>query len=248
MFPFGAPARNLCGAPDRGQRARLRCVSLGVAASPRELADRVLEAGVDRIAITDDGGIVGALEARVHPPAHVIVGEQVRCEGNAEMVGSFWAERIPQGLSIEETVERIRAQGGPVYAPRPYAYSSQRRCHTVRSPAVADIMEVFKSRAFDAAWNRRAVKAARARPRPRRLDGLALRARTRPRSHGGPGVRGPERLPRALAQGTPVAVATASPSIHPASIGLEATRLLVMPSRCAPSRERSATIEPLNAD
>src|SRR5690606_18231825 len=91
--------------------------------SPRELVDRALDAGLDRIAVTDHGEIEGALEARAYAPAHVIVGEEIRCEGRTELIGLFLTERIPQGLPIEETVERIRAQGGLVYAPHPYAYA-----------------------------------------------------------------------------------------------------------------------------
>src|SRR5690606_14345848 len=59
------------------------------AMSPRELVDRALDAGVDRIAVTDHGEIEGALEARAYAPAHVIVGEEIRCEGKTELIGLF---------------------------------------------------------------------------------------------------------------------------------------------------------------
>ena len=122
--------------------------SLDAAMSPRELVDRALEAGIDRIAVTDHNEIEGALEARAYAPAHVIVGEEIRCEGNTELIGLFLTERIPPGLSVEETAERIRAQGGLVYAPHPYAYALRPRWHAARSLAVADIVEVFNSRGF----------------------------------------------------------------------------------------------------
>ena len=223
--------------------------SLDAAMSPRELVDRAIDAGLDRIAVTDHGEIEGALEARAYAPAHVIVGEEIRCEGNTELIGLFLTERIPQGLPIEETVERIRAQGGLVYAPHPYAYAWRPRRHAERSLAVADIVEVFNSRAFYPPWNRRALRAARAR-------GLAAAASTD--SHFAhelgraytevPAFDGPEGLLRALAHGTPVAVATASPFIHVASIGLKVARLLAAPGRYAPGRERPTTVEPLGAD
>src|SRR5690606_32680281 len=165
-------------------------------------------------------------------------------------IGLFLTERIPQGLPIEETVERIRAQGGLVYAPHPYAYARRPRWHAERSLAVADIVEVFNSRAFYPPWNRRALEAARAR---------SLVAAASTDSHFGhelgraytevPAFDGAAGLLRALARGTPVGIATASPFIHVASISLKAARLLVAPGRYAPDRERPpTTIEPLGAD
>ena len=220
------------------------------AMSPRELVDRALDAGLDRIAVTDHGEIEGALEARAYAPAHVIVGEEIRCEGRTELIGLFLTEWIPQGLPIEETVERIRAQGGLVYAPHPYAYARRPGWHAARSLAVADIVEVFNSRAFYPPWNRRALEAARAR-------GLAAAASTDshfPHELGRaftevPAFDGAADLLRALREGAPAGVATASPFIHVASMGLKAARLLVMPGRYAPGRERPpTTVEPLGAD
>jgi len=219
------------------------------AMSPRELVERALEAGLDRIAVTDHGEIEGALEARAYASEHVIVGEEIRCEGKTELIGLFLTERIPQDLPLEETVERIRAQGGLVYAPHPYAYAWRSRWHAARAMAVADIVEVFNSRAFYPPWNRRALEAARAR-------GVAAAASTD--AHFAheigraftevPAFDGPDGLLRALAQGTPVGLTTASPFIHVASIGLKAVRRLAAPGRVAPDRQRSAAIQPLGAD
>lgn len=218
--------------------------------SPRELVDRALDAGLDRIAVTDHGEVDGAFEARAYAPAHVIVGEEIRCKGRTELIGLFLTERIPQGLSIEETVERIRAQGGLVYAPHPYAYALRPRWHAARSLAVADIVEVFNSRGFFPPWNRRALEAARAR-------GLAAAASTDshfPHELGRaytevPAFDGAAGLLSALRGGVPVGAATASPFIHVASLSLKVARLLVMPGRYAPGRERPpTTVEPLGAD
>jgi len=63
-----------------------------------------------------------------------------------------------------------------------------------------------------------------------------------------PAFVGPDGLLRALAQGTPVGLTTASPFIHVASIGLKAVRRLAAPGRVAPDRQRSAAIQPLGAD
>lgn len=64
------------------------------------------------------------------------------------------------GLSLEETVARIRDQGGAVYAPHPFAYAIRPVWHGERSSAVADMVEGFNSRAFFSPWNERATRYA----------------------------------------------------------------------------------------
>jgi predicted metal-dependent phosphoesterase TrpH len=206
--------------------------SADAAMRPRELVDRALDAGLDRIAVTDHGEIEGAFEARAYAPAHVIVGEEIRCRCRTELIGLFLTEWIPPGLPLVETVERIRAQGGLVYAPHPYAYALRPRWHAERSLAVADIVEVFNSRAFYPPWNRRALAAARER-------GLVQAASSDghfPHELGRaftevPAFDGAADLLRALRDGTPVGAQTASPFIHVASLGLKAARMLAGPAR-----------------
>jgi len=82
----------------------------------------------------------------------------MKCAGGAHLIGLFLNEEIPNGLSVGETADRIRAQGGVVYAPHPFAYlrSAAERARAVL--AVADVVEVFNARAFLPRWNRRAVQ------------------------------------------------------------------------------------------
>jgi predicted metal-dependent phosphoesterase TrpH len=217
---------------------------------PRELVERALEVGLDRIAVTDHGEIDGAFEARAYAPAHVIVGEEIRCRCGTELIGLFLTEWIPPGLSLEETAERIRAQGGLVYAPHPFAYALRSRWHAARALAVADIVEVFNSRAFYPPWNRRALAAARER-------GLVQAASSDghfPHELGRaytevPAFDGGADLLRALREGTPVGARTASPFIHVASLGLKAVRMLVGTGRGAPIPMGAHTpVEPLASD
>jgi len=133
---------------------------------PEELVERAVAAGVDRIAITDHGRVEAALAAHARHPDRVIVGEEIRCRERTELIGLFLTERIPQRLPIREVAERIRAQGGVVYAPHPFAYARHPRRHAERSFAVADVIEAFNSRAFLPRWNRVALAAARERGIP----------------------------------------------------------------------------------
>lgn len=130
------------------------------------LIERAREVGLDRIAVTDHGEIDGAMEARQLDPELIIVAEEIRCRCGTELIGLFLRDRIPEGLSLEETAERIGDQDGAVYVPHPYAYLHGSSRRASRALAVADVVEVFNSRAFWPAWNRRAFEEARAKSLP----------------------------------------------------------------------------------
>ncbi len=135
-------------------------VSPDATTTPAQLVARARLAGLHRIAVTDHDVIDGALEAQAIDPRRVIVGEEIRCRCRTELIGLFLTEPIPSGLHIEETAERIRDQGGVVYAPHPYAYAWRPHSRARRALAVADIIEGFNARAFVPAWNRAAFAAA----------------------------------------------------------------------------------------
>ncbi len=135
-------------------------------ATPCEVAERAIAVGLDKIAITDHDEIAGALEARSRYPDRVIVGEEINCACGTHLIGLFLSERIAPGLSVEETAERIRDQGGVVYAPHPFAYARRPAWHAEQALAVADVVEVFNSRAFFPPWNRKASAAASQRILP----------------------------------------------------------------------------------
>ncbi len=116
--------------------------------------------GLDRIAITDHETIDGALVAHHAHPGRVIIGEEINCRCGTHLIGLFLTDHVPSGLSIEETAERIRLQGGLVYGPHPFAYLTQPARRANRVAAVSDVVEVFNSRAFLPAWNRKAATLA----------------------------------------------------------------------------------------
>jgi predicted metal-dependent phosphoesterase TrpH len=134
--------------------------------TPAAFVRRAAAAGLDWIAVTDHGRLDGALEAAALAPGRVIVGEEVRCREGVDLIGLFLREPIPDHAPITETAAAIRAQGGIVYAPHPFAYPTRgaRRAATVL--AVADVVEVFNARAFAPGWNRRAAEAAARSGRP----------------------------------------------------------------------------------
>ena len=93
--------------------------------SPEQLVERCLTRKIDCIAITDHNTIRGGIEvskiveARGLEDLTIIVGEEVR-SSDGEILGLFLTEDIPRGLSGEETIDRIKSQGGVVGVPHPF--------------------------------------------------------------------------------------------------------------------------------
>ena len=80
---------------------------------------------LDLIAITDHERIDGALRAReLHAAADyhfgLVVGEEITTR-RGHLLALFLDERIPPLRPLEETIERIHAQGGIAIAPHPMA-------------------------------------------------------------------------------------------------------------------------------
>lgn len=193
---------------------------------PGEVVERAVEAGLDRIAVTDHGEVDGALEARARHPDRVIVGEEVRCRCRTEVIGLFLSRRIPDGLALEETVERIRDQGGVVYVPHPYAYAWSATSRAARALPRADVVEVANARAFLPWWNRRARRAAR----DRGLPGCAGSDAHFPREMGRaftrmPAFEGPESFLRAVSGAEPVLMRVTGPAGHLESLVRKGARL-----------------------
>ena len=81
--------------------------------SPEEIIGRCLEIGVNCVAVADHNCIAGALELKQVAPFTVIIGEEILTTCG-EIMGLFLSEEVPPHLSPEETVARIKAQGGLV--------------------------------------------------------------------------------------------------------------------------------------
>ena len=83
--------------------------------------------GLAVVCVTDHNSLGGALQAQalVERQAarfgglRVVVGEEVKTS-EGEITGLFLREEIPRGLTPEETIRRIRDQGGLVVVPHPF--------------------------------------------------------------------------------------------------------------------------------
>jgi len=118
--------------------------------------------GIGCVAITDHNTIAGALAFKRIAPFPVIVGEEIRTTAG-EITGLFLSQEIPRGLSPQETIDRIREQGGLVYIPHPFSRarrSSLRRDVLEEIVPQIDIVEAFNSRTLLGRDNERARRFA----------------------------------------------------------------------------------------
>ena len=131
-----------------------------------ELLDHAEAAGLGAIAITDHNRFGGALEAAQLARGRkliVIPGEEVKTDGQGEVIGLFLKEEIPRGLSFADTIAAIRAQDGLVYLPHPFD-----RMHAIPDPrtlhrhlADIDVFEVYNARLLRESFNDEALRFAR---------------------------------------------------------------------------------------
>jgi len=128
-----------------------------------QLADRVAQAGVGVVCITDHNETSAALTAVARGiGARVIVGEEIRTRAG-DLIGLFLAERIPYVLPVIEAAGRIREQGGLVYLPHPFdpvRSSLGAAAASLCAAGLADVVEVFNAKIADQTLNGRAAALA----------------------------------------------------------------------------------------
>jgi len=124
------------------------CYSMDCGMSLDQIVARCLEMGINCIAIADHNTITGALRLKEMAPFRVIVAEEILTPVG-ELMGLFLTEEIPKGLSPEETIARIRSQGGLVGIPHPFGRTPLQNSKKLLSGEIVsqvDIIEVFNSR------------------------------------------------------------------------------------------------------
>jgi predicted metal-dependent phosphoesterase TrpH/glycosyltransferase involved in cell wall biosynthesis len=135
------------------------------AVSPEELVAYAQAVGLGAIAVTDHNVFGGALEAAELARGSglvVVPGEEIKTDGQGEVIGLFLKEEIPRGMSFADTIAAIRAQNGLVYLPHPFD-----RMHSIPDPATLhrhladiDVFEVYNARLLFEAYNDEALRFA----------------------------------------------------------------------------------------
>ncbi len=119
--------------------------------------------GINCIAVADHAVADGAIKLREIAPFKVIVAEEALTP-LGEIMGMFLKRTIPSPLSVEETLNEIKAQGGLVCIPHPF--------DKLRGAALGDsglrevlphidVIEAFNSRSILPGTSARALKFAR---------------------------------------------------------------------------------------
>lgn len=123
--------------------------SLCARLSPKQIERAARRLGIAALAITDHNTMAGVREVQAAVKSlKIICAEEIRTK-QGEIIGYFLKEEIPPGLSPQETVERIREQGGLVAVPHPF---DRLRSSRLRKPAIEaligsiDMIEIFNAR------------------------------------------------------------------------------------------------------
>lgn len=133
---------------------------------PNLILKTAVKRGINCIAITDHNEIDGAYRVKSISKNYnicVIIGEEIKTS-EGEIIGYFLQKKIPQGLSPEETVMKIKKQGALVAIPHPFDRLRKSRLKTsalLRILPYVDIIEAFNGRTHYPDDNKRALTFAR---------------------------------------------------------------------------------------
>jgi predicted metal-dependent phosphoesterase TrpH len=129
------------------------------------LVEQAVAVGLDGLAVTDHDVLHASLEAADLAADHGLVGipgmEVTSAAGHVLALGV--TEPIPEGLSFETTLDRIRAGGGIAVVPHPFQESRHGVLANISREALtaADAIEVYNSRLLTGRANRQAERFAR---------------------------------------------------------------------------------------
>jgi len=124
------------------------------------------EQGLGALAVTEHNEISGALAAAAKAEqfgVKVIVGEEVKTAEQGEVIGLFLQEKIPRGMTLQETVAEIKRQGGLVYVPHPFdrMHSVPDYEHLLAILPDIDAIEIYNPRVAIGSFNEEAERFAR---------------------------------------------------------------------------------------
>ncbi len=129
---------------------------------PADLVKACRRKGLDRVIVTDHNTIAGARAAQAIDSDLVIVGEEIMTT-RGEILAAFVREEIPQGLTPQETIRRLKDQGAFISVSHPFDrwrsghWQEQDLLETL--PGI-DAIEVYNSRCMLPQFNQEAQQFA----------------------------------------------------------------------------------------
>lgn len=138
----------------------------GDCATPVEvLLATARDQGLGAIAVTDHNEVSGAFDAQAKAAEYgvkIIIGEEVKTASQGEVIGLFLTEKIPRGLTLQETVAEIKRQGGLVYVPHPFdrMHAVPDYEHLLDIVEDIDAIEIYNPRVAIGSFNEEAERFA----------------------------------------------------------------------------------------
>ncbi len=89
---------------------------------PKSIVKEAIKKGIDCLAITDHGKVKGYDEVKKFAKGKdllIIKGIELKSK-KGDIIGLNIKEKIPEGLTVNETIKRIKEQGGFVVVPHPF--------------------------------------------------------------------------------------------------------------------------------
>jgi len=118
--------------------------------SLEQVINRCLKTGINCMVVAEHGTIEGALRMQSLAPFPVVVAEEILTP-HGEIMGMFLKHGIPSGLSVEQTISRIKAQGALVCIPHPFDVFRRSTLNNDMIEELAeqiDVIEVLNSRSL----------------------------------------------------------------------------------------------------
>ncbi len=129
---------------------------------PEDLVKTCRRKGLERVVVTDHNTIAGASAALTLDPELVIVGEEIMTT-RGEILAAFVTDEIPEGLTPQETIRRLKDQGAFISVSHPF--DIWRSGHWQEDDLLEilpeiDAIEVFNSRCMLPQFNQEAQQFA----------------------------------------------------------------------------------------
>lgn len=134
------------------------CYSGDSLTRPASLVQACRRKGITRVVVTDHNTIEGARRAQELDPELVIIGEEIMTR-SGEILAAFVTEEIPAGLSAEETIERLRAQGAFISVSHPFDLLRKGHWKLAELQKITpwvDAIETFNARCVSNLYNQQA--------------------------------------------------------------------------------------------
>jgi predicted metal-dependent phosphoesterase TrpH len=123
--------------------------------TPEKLLETCHRKGIQSVVITDHNTIAGARLAQSLDPEMVIIGEEIMTT-QGELLAAFVKDEVPPGLSPQEAITALRAQGAFISVSHPFdrwRSGHWQEEHLLEILPLIDAIETFNARCMLPSFN-----------------------------------------------------------------------------------------------